>query len=47
MVLLAALSGDQTSDVWYECGELFWGHSLFVTAFDGITFNDVYVQMFG
>lgn len=41
------LSGNQTSDVWYECGGLFWGHSLFVTAFDGIEFNDAHVQMFG
>ena len=41
------VSGDQTSDIWYECGDLFWGHSLFVTAFDGVAFDDVHVQMFG
>lgn len=41
------ITGDQTSDIWYECGNLFGGHSLYVTAFDGHSFDDTHVQMFG
>ena len=41
------ITGDQTTTLWYNCGDLFWGHSLFVTAFDGITFEDTSAQMFG
>lgn len=48
-LLLSSVSvnGDKTTEVWYECGELFWGHSMFVTAFDGVVFEDAHAQMFG
>jgi hypothetical protein len=41
------VTGDETAALSYECGDLFWGHSLSITAFDGARFEDVHVQMLG
>lgn len=41
------VSGIDCIEFWYKPNELFWGHSVFVTSFDGIEFNDSNTQMFG
>jgi len=41
------VTGSELASVWYECGELFWGHSFNVTAFDGASFTDVRVELQG
>ena len=41
------ITGDRVTDFWYECGDLYWGHMLYVTAFDGLSFDDLDVQLFG
>lgn len=41
------ITGDQTVTIWYDCGDLFWGHSIYVTSFDGVAFEDTSVEMFG
>ncbi len=41
------VSGDETAMLWYECGDLFWGHSLSITGFDAGRFEDVHVQVVG
>lgn len=41
------ITGDQTVTFWYDCGDLFWGHSIYVTSFDGLGFEDTSVEMFG
>jgi hypothetical protein len=41
------VSGDETATLWYESGDLFWGHSLSITAFDAGRFEDVHVQVAG
>ena len=31
----------------YDCGSLFWGHSIFVDSFDGTRFSDMHSQLVG
>jgi hypothetical protein len=40
-------SGDSMLIFWYGDGDMFWGHSLEVTSFDGVAFKDTYVSMAG
>jgi hypothetical protein len=41
------ICGTDCVEFWYKPNNLFWGHSVFVTSFDGINFEDTNAQMFG
>lgn len=41
------ITGSELASVWYECGDLFWGHSFNVTSFDGASFTDTRVELQG
>ncbi|WP_367114386.1 DUF2262 domain-containing protein [Comamonas sp.] len=41
------VAGSTLITLWFECGEMFWGHSFSVTSFDGVRFNDVRVELQG
>jgi hypothetical protein len=41
------ITGDELAALWYECGDLFWGHCFSVTSFNGAEFTDVRVEMQG
>jgi hypothetical protein len=32
---------------WYDDDRMFWGHGFYVTSFDGVTFKNAHVSMFG
>lgn len=40
-------TGTDLVELWYSCGELFWGHEFSVTAFDGVNFEEAHVAMQG
>jgi hypothetical protein len=40
-------SGDSLIGVHYDDSDMFWGHSLEVTSFDGTAFGDTHTSMFG
>ncbi len=42
-----SICGSTLIEFWYKTNELFWGHSVYVTSFDGVKFEDTNVQMFG
>lgn len=42
-----SICGNESVEFWYKPNELFWGHSVFVTSFDGLLFEDTNAQMFG
>jgi hypothetical protein len=41
------ICGVSVIDFWYEDDELFSGHSVFVSSFDGIEFADAKAQLYG
>jgi len=41
------VTGSTLITLWFECGEMFWGHNFSVTSFDGVGFNDVRVELQG
>lgn len=41
------VTGESTLTFWYGDDDMFWGHSLYVNSFDGKTFTDTHVSMFG
>jgi hypothetical protein len=41
------VTGGSLIEFWYSDGEMFWGHSVGLTSFDGLALTDVYVEMFG
>jgi len=41
------VTGSTLITLWFECGEMFWGHNFSVTSFDGIRFSDVQVELQG
>lgn len=41
------VTGARVIDFWYSDGQMFWGHSVGLTSFDGLALTDVYVEMFG
>ena len=41
------VTGGGLLDFWYFDGEMFWGHSVGLTSFDGLALTDVHVGMFG
>jgi hypothetical protein len=41
------VTGPNTLIFWYGDDEMFWGHSLYMTSFDGVTMKDTHVSMFG
>jgi hypothetical protein len=41
------VTGDNTIALWYSDGDMFWGHSLCLTSFDGLALTDVTVEMLG
>lgn len=42
-----SICGTDCVEFWYKPNNLFWGHSVFVTSFDGIEFKDTNAQLFG
>lgn len=42
-----SICGTECVELWYKPNDLFWGHSVFVTSFDGLKFEDANAQMFG
>lgn len=42
-----SICGTECVELWYQPNDLFWGHSVFVTSFDGLKFEDANAQMFG
>jgi hypothetical protein len=42
-----SITGSKSCCFGYDDGELFWGHGIFVTSFDGIEFSNVHVELFG
>ena len=42
-----SITGSKSCCIGYDDDELFWGHAIFVSSFDGIEFSDVYVELFG
>ena len=40
-------TGEGTLTLGYDAGPLFWGHAVFVTAFDGLAFEDTHAELFG
>ena len=42
-----SVTGIDCIELWYKPNDLFWGHSVFVTSFDGTKFTDTKAQMFG
>ena len=42
-----SITGSKTCCLGYDDRNLFLGHSIFVTSFNGIEFSDVYVELFG
>ncbi|GEK50230.1 DUF2262 domain-containing protein [Vreelandella venusta] len=42
-----SICGADCVEFWYKPNDLFWGHSVFVTSFDGLEFKDANAQMFG
>lgn len=42
-----SICGTDCVEFWYKPNDLFWGHSVFVTSFDGFEFEDTNAQMFG
>lgn len=41
------VTGSTLITLWFECGEMFWGHNFSVASFDGVEFNDVRVELQG
>lgn len=41
------VTGGGLIDFWYSDGEMFWGHRVGLTSFDGLALTDVHVGMFG
>lgn len=41
------ICGKSTITLWYGDNDMFWGHDLFVTSFDGLKFTDTHVSMVG
>lgn len=41
------ICGNSTITLWYSDDDMFWGHDLFVTSFDGLSFADTHVSMSG
>lgn len=39
--------GSLTITLWYSDADMFWGHDLFVTSFDGLNLTDTHVSMAG
>lgn len=44
---VVSIIGSDTVEFCYGDGELFSGHSIIVTSFDGTTFNDIHAALFG
>jgi len=42
-----SICGADCVEFWFKPNNLFWGHSVFVTSFDGVEFGDANAQMFG
>ena len=42
-----SICGADCIELWYKPNHLFWGHSVFVTSFNGIDFDNANAQMFG
>jgi hypothetical protein len=42
-----SVTGSRSCSLGYDDNNLFWGHFIFVTSFDGVEFSDVYVELFG
>ena len=42
-----SVTGPDTCAFGYDDDGLFWGHSVFVTSFDGAVFGDLHVELFG
>jgi hypothetical protein len=41
------ITGDRCVSLWYECGTLFWGHSVCVESLNGADFTNAMAQLFG
>ena len=41
------ITGGSLIEFWYADGEMFWGHSVGLTSFNGLALTDVHVEMFG
>lgn len=41
------ICGSSTITLWYSDDDMFWGHGLFVTSFDGSNFADTHVSIAG
>jgi hypothetical protein len=41
------ICGSSTITLWYSDDDMFWGHDLFVTSFDGLNLMDTHVSMAG
>ena len=39
------VEGEEGCCFWYNDNDLFWGHSISVTSFDGITFSDLHAEI--
>lgn len=42
-----AICGTDSVEFWYKPNDLFWGHHVVVTSFDGLEFKDAQAQIFG
>lgn len=41
------ICGSSTITLWYSDDDMFWGHDLFVTSFDGLKLADIHVSIAG
>ena len=41
------ITGNELVALWYECGDLFWGHVVSVTSFEGVAFENPHVELQG
>lgn len=44
---IVEIYGSSTITLWYNDDDMFWGHDLFVTSFDGLNFGDTHVSIGG
>ena len=42
-----SITGSELCCFGYDCAALFWGHSIFVSSFDGEGFSDLHAELFG
>jgi hypothetical protein len=42
-----SVTGTTHVELWYTCGDLFWGHDVSVLSSDGATFEDLYAALQG